>query len=149
MINFNSACEVQVHRNACQLNRSPCFLFSLKYPGLQCGLGGTVETGSYIGATVENVTLELYWSCIAMYWSHTVDFWKRIPTESRQYLALGRAVWTQYSDISISNANSPIPTEYSAQQCNTLRCREISNFVGCQLCNYYWNLDVVRINEPM
>ena len=86
-----------------------------------------------------------------MHWSHTVDFWKRIPTESRQYLALGRAVWTQYSDISISNANKTIPdtTEYSAQQCNTFRCREISNFVGCQLCNSYWNLVVVRISEPM
>ena len=110
MINFKSACEVQVHRTACQLNRSPCFLFSVKYPGLQCGLGAPVETGSYIGVTVENVTLELCWSYNAMHWSHTVDFGKSISTESRQYLALGRAVWMQYSNISILYPRYPLNT---------------------------------------
>ena len=121
----------------------------------QLWLGVTFELQFRLGATFELQLRMLHWSYIgATLQCIGATLW--ILGKGSPQNRGNTSPWAEQCGLNIAISRSqmqikrsPIPTEYSAQQCNTFRCREISNFVGCQLCNSYWNLVVVRISEPI
>ena len=125
-----------------------------RYWESQLWLGVTLELQFRLGATLELQLRMLHWSYIgATLQCIGATLW--ILRKGSPQNRGNTSPWAEQCGLNIAISRSQMQINDPRYQLNTvrnnaiLRCREISNFVGCQLCNSYWNLVVVRISEPM